>query len=187
MSGYTNRAAGWRILSLVRRAFKRADSLMFLMPEKVSGAMAGLFRPVAICIVLLLLPSLACGLSGGDDTAIEKTGTPAVGATSGPLWRATSTLKGTLSPTKLPSSMAQIRVARANVRAGPGTAYPVVTRVAAAERYQIVARSGDEGWYLVVLADDRRGWISVTVVELITVDTTPIPLAETIPPLPAGP
>ena len=50
----------------------------------------------------------------------------------------------------------------ANIRQGPGTAYPVLTQVRNGTVLGSIGSSG--GWYKVLLADNSTGWISGTIV-----------------------
>lgn len=50
-----------------------------------------------------------------------------------------------------------------NVRSGPGTAYPVIGKAQAGQRYRIVARNEDNSWYQVDL-NGKPGWVAASVV-----------------------
>lgn len=51
----------------------------------------------------------------------------------------------------------------ANIRQGPGTTYPIVTKVQNGTVLGSIGQSG--GWYQVLLADNSIGWISGTIVK----------------------
>ncbi len=51
-----------------------------------------------------------------------------------------------------------IKGSTVNVRSGAGTDYPVVTKVKAPEKYEVVQRQGD--WYKINLYDGNRGWVA---------------------------
>lgn len=59
-----------------------------------------------------------------------------------------------------------VNVTTANIRQGPGTTYPVVSKVKSGTILGFISSSG--GWYEVLLADNSRGWISGNIVKLIT-------------------
>ncbi len=62
------------------------------------------------------------------------------------------------SPTPLPS--ARVMVKLLNVRAGPGTAYPVVAIVKEGDVLTALGRTPDSLWIVVRLADGTSGWCS---------------------------
>jgi hypothetical protein len=71
---------------------------------------------------------------------------------------ATPTLAG--NPTATPFPPVVLRN-NANVRAGPGTVYPVLAVFTAGKQVEIVGRNHAGNWLACVLPGNQQGWISV--------------------------
>ncbi len=69
------------------------------------------------------------------------------------------------TPAPSPTPFAIVRAAALNVRAGPGTDYPVVGRLAAGEPVDIIGRSADGAWWQIHYTGRQSGWVSGTLVE----------------------
>lgn len=134
-----------------------------------------------------LVPALLAA-SGQDDTALtlaplERLPTPSVPSPTGtarPALSATATpsLTATSTPTATPG-VAVVRPGPAqglNVRAGPGTDYPVLATLPAGSRLTPVGRDGAGQWVQVCcVAGDQYGWVLAQLVEL-AVDLTGLPV-----------
>jgi uncharacterized protein YgiM (DUF1202 family) len=64
-----------------------------------------------------------------------------------------------------PTPSAIVRVEVLNVRAGPGTEYPVVGHLAAGELVEIVGRNADGTWWQIRHPRGQNGWVSGALVE----------------------
>ncbi len=87
---------------------------------------------------------------------------------STPAWTPTSVLPSpTLTPTPAlsPTPFAIVRVEALNVRAGPGTGYPIVGRLTAGDSVDIVGRSADGAWWQIRYARGQGGWVSGALVQ----------------------
>jgi len=73
------------------------------------------------------------------------------------------------------------------LRGGPGTTYPVITRVTVNATYPVVAQYGEGRnlWYLITLEDGTTAWAWSRVVMLNPADAI-VPVAEDVPPTPAA-
>jgi serine/threonine-protein kinase len=88
--------------------------------------------------------------------------------------------------TTCPAPQLQVILASANIRSGPGTSYGEVTVAFNNDIFPIIAQNGSGTWYNIDLGEDERGWISATVVEIISNEACnqDILIAVTIPPPP---
>ena len=112
------------------------------------------------------------------------TPTPMPTYTSTPTPTATPTATSTPTPTSTPAPETQARVqAKAlNVRAGPGTTYPVVTRVKEGDVLDVWGQLDDCAW-LRVEADGTWGWVAGAYVSM-DAPCQELPLAPTPTPTP---
>jgi len=105
------------------------------------------------------------------------TPTPTHLPTQVPMAAPTCALPGpTATPTPSPTPVvAVVRPGPAqglNVRAGPGTGYPVLDILPAGSRLTVVGRSADEGWVEVCcVLRGERGWVAAELVDLPGPDT----------------
>jgi hypothetical protein len=79
------------------------------------------------------------------------------------------------------SPKAVVNTVSANVRTGPGVDSSQLTDVSKGDELEIKGRSADGKWLLVVLPDQRQGWISASLVET-AVNIDRLPVVETPPP-----
>lgn len=97
----------------------------------------------------LQLASLEAGIGGGLEEDAQEQRTPPVPAT------------GITEPEP---DLRSIRAARVNMRQGPGTAYPIVTRLLAGDEVVVIADSGT-GWLHLRTPDNQHfGWIAASLV-----------------------
>jgi hypothetical protein len=90
-----------------------------------------------------------------------------------------------LLPTPVPTTSAPLSVvvstqgARANVRSGPGTSFPIISKATPGQAFEVVSKSEDNTWWEVCCvatqgesggsqsaSDDVKGWIAASVVQL---------------------
>ncbi len=116
------------------------------------------------------------------------TATPS--ATPRPPAQPTPSVPPSPTPTTLPSPTATVTpapVARVtarialNVRAGPGTVYPVVTALPRGEEVTVLAQTEEGAWLEVRLPDGTTGWVS----RAFTDFSGRVPVAAALPPTPA--
>jgi hypothetical protein len=127
---------------------------------------------------------------------IEATDTPTPTTTPTETPTPTPTEPPTPTPTPTPNSPTASITGRMNVRAGPGTNYPVVGQAAAGDQYIISGKNPAGGWWQIIYGG-QYAWIysplvTATNPEIVQVATfiptpppTPIPTATPIPPPPA--
>jgi uncharacterized protein YraI len=84
------------------------------------------------------------------------------------------------SPTTIP--VAEVTVEEAVIRDGPGTAYLVLDTAHQGDTFEIIGRSADNSW-LVIMLEDGQGWINVSDVKantdisnLLVMETPPTPI-----------
>ena len=104
---------------------------------------------------------------------------------------ATTPPTGATAATSLHGPTAQVTLtsARLNVRAGPGTNYPVIASAAAGDLLGVQARNEANTWVQVTLPNGAGGfgWVSVAFVKLSRpVTTLPVSTATSSAPKPAG-
>ncbi len=85
----------------------------------------------------------------------------------------------TEAPTMAPTPHAIVRAESLNVRAGPGTAYPIVCRLAAEDTLAIVGRNAAGDWWQVCCLEGRTGWVAASLVEARA--AAEVPLVADIP------
>ncbi len=95
------------------------------------------------------------------DTPIPPTNTPeptlAPTASQTPEPTATATATGLPAPRVVAKS-------QANLRQGPGTAYPVVGSMAGGEQADVLGRNAENTWWQVSLANGIAGWVNASLV-----------------------
>ncbi len=148
-------------------------------------------RITLILIVLLALPLAGCASLGiGADPTAVPTYTPYPTYTPFPT---PSPLPPTEVPTETPEpvetavlatatpSLPQVTLAfSSNLREGPGTEYPVITRLEAGEILNVLGRNQLGNWLLTQTADGTEGWMMIT--QLVQpVNPSQFSLAEGIP------
>ena len=79
------------------------------------------------------------------------------------------------------TSVAIVRVDVANVRSGPGTAYPAVGQLQLNQVCPIVGRNSDNSWWKLECANALEGWVSDTVVRTVA-DPDRLPVLVVAPP-----
>ena len=119
---------------------------------------------------------------------VENTGSPLIPPTPAPTdTPAPPAELPTLAPTATEIDLtprAEIVVDSANVRTGDSTAYPAMDGLNLGTLVEIVGLSNTgSGWYQVILPDDRRGWVSPTVVR-VSGDVRSVPRVAPPPPPP---
>jgi hypothetical protein len=71
-----------------------------------------------------------------------------------------------------------------NLRAGPGTNYPIVGTIMKGERCDVQGRTGDDAWWEVACTGEQPSWVAASVVSTAG-DMAPVPVDKNIPtPLP---
>ena len=123
---------------------------------------------------------------------------PAASAT--PAATATFTAQPTASPTATPQRPRVQADNVANLRAGPGTNYPVIGQLRAGAEYFISARNANGDWWQLAWEGGAQAWVSGMVVrvlgpidavpvakEIPTPPPSPTPAPPTATPQPAGP
>jgi hypothetical protein len=97
-----------------------------------------------------------------------------------PTTTSTPTVTSTPSPTPTPQRPELVVLGAANLRAGPGTDYPVIGGAQAGTVFAVQARRPDGTWWQVALASGHSGWIWGGLVEVNAVAQR-APVAQDIP------
>ncbi len=121
--------------------------------------------------------------SGGGESAPTTINLNVVGSVLSPIPTATPTPTDT--PAVVGTPMGVVRT-DLNVRAGPGTQYDVVGRLAAETEVEIVGQNQAGSWWYIVYPDtpDGYGWVAADYVPSSNAETVPIVAAPTPTPLP---
>ena len=83
---------------------------------------------------------------------------------------------------------ATINKARANLRSGPGTSFPVVGTAKLGDTFVIVGRNQASDWFEIVQEGKPNAWVSRIVVTVSSpIDTIPLSAASSQPPKPVPP
>jgi len=98
----------------------------------------------------------------------------------------TSTPTPTPTVTSVPTPFAIVQAEVLNVRAGPGTSYPVVGRLTDGESVNIIGQSVDGAWWQVCCVDQKQGWVSGALVEAQG-RLGDVPVITDVPPPPPTP
>ncbi len=108
--------------------------------------------------------------------------TPEPTSTSTPTPTATPIDLPTATPTATPTPLSPQVVSSitVNIRAGPGTNYPVIGSLLAANPLLVIGRNEPGTWWQVQQPDGPAGWVAASVVEARNVEG--IPLASVPPP-----
>ena len=121
------------------------------------------------------------------------TPTPRPSPTSSPSPVPTPTDIPTATPTPIvPQVVSSITV---NVRAGPGTNYPVISSMAPDEPLVVIGRNEARSWWQVLLPGGTAGWVADSVVEatatgaiaIAEAPPPPTPTPTPVPPVPTRP
>jgi SH3-like domain-containing protein len=127
--------------------------------------------------------------------AVPVTATPTVTATevvTGPE-PITGAENVTIVPAATPDPLIAIVVAPAlNVRAGPSTAYPVITTVPAGTQLTVLGRNEVNTWIFVRLPDGTEGWVTRSLTDYVSVaeaiiTAEPLPTSTPLPGVTATP
>lgn len=65
-----------------------------------------------------------------------------------------------------PTILGEIAADNVNIRTGPGTNYPVLDYGIKGDVYTILGVAQDRTWYVVLLQDGSRGWVSASIIKL---------------------
>ncbi len=116
-------------------------------------------------------------------TRVESTATPSRPAEN----TATPAPSNTPVPTATATAAAPFAAASkvVNLRAGPGTNYPVVGSMKAGDRYDITAQNQDGSWLEVCCVDGKSVWVAKSVVT-VGGPAAGIAVAQNIPPAPTA-
>jgi hypothetical protein len=117
-------------------------------------------------------------------TPLPPTKPPPATATPGPPPPPTATSTATGTP--LPPVMVEVTVDQANVRQGPGTTYPIVTRLDAGTTVTVVGRNRAGDWWKICCVNGSDVWIADSVVR-VTGPLWTVPEVTNIPPAPPAP
>ena len=99
---------------------------------------------------------------------------------------ATSTPAPTNTPTQTPRPKVDSATASVNLRAGPGTSYPVVGGLEKGDAVQIVGKTSDGQWYRVKLTGGTVAWVASSYIQVETDSgTIPVVASSDIPPTPS--
>ncbi len=88
----------------------------------------------------------------------------------------------TFTPTPAPVNPQVTAPNTVNMRAGPGTNYPVVGTLTAGISLPIVGKNDDGSWWHVHQTDGSVGWVAASVVETNTSDISGVPIVQAPPP-----
>lgn len=150
---------------------------LLTQPTPVTGETPTQLAPAAVETAILLPPT---------STPLP-TPSPEPTASSTPLPSPTPTLAP--SPTSEPIPMIKINetlTTPINVRAGPGTNYPVIGQFQPGQEAQLTGRNEDTSWWQISLGDapDAVGWVTAQLVTLSN-DNGAIPVTAAPPPPPS--
>lgn len=90
------------------------------------------------------------------------TDTPSATATPSATNTPTATSTPTVTLTNTPATAIAQAARSLTARLGPGSQYPTVATLEAADRLDILGISEDGGWYLVLLPDGTQGWLAAS-------------------------
>lgn len=120
------------------------------------------------------------GVFGGDATSASQTGGGDIAAYSPENMLITGPGVAPTTGTKMGvSGTATINASSVNIRTGPGTNFPVVTKINKGATVTIKEQAF--GWYKVVLSDGNTGWVASWLV-----DHTSMPAMPITPAMPKG-
>lgn len=137
-----------------------------LPPPPLTTAPSSVAMTTSSATDTLAAPTDTPALSTATATVPAPTDTPLL-ATDKPAPSATPTANptATTTPTATPAAPAfVVSNAVANVRAGPGTDYPVIGQVRQGEAFAITGRNASGSWWEFAFGQ-RTGWISASLVE----------------------
>jgi uncharacterized protein YraI len=98
----------------------------------------------------------------------------------------TSTPAPTNAFTQTPRPKVNSATANANLRAGPGTSYPVVGGLKKGDTVQIIGKTGDGQWYRIESASGTTAWVTSDYIKVEAESgTIPVVAAADIPPPPS--
>lgn len=85
-----------------------------------------------------------------------------------------------------PSPVALVESAQLNVRSGPGTQFGVVATIRRDERFPIIGRTADNGWWQ-IRVNNLTGWVTSNLITAINAENVPITDAPAqVAPQPTG-
>jgi len=140
------------VLSTPQQLVPGSDVTVFV-PQPSAGA------PVVQTVVVIIVTATPVPPPTG--TPLPPTGTPPPTATPGP-----PTATPTAANTPLPPVVVKVSVDKANVRQGPGTAYPVVTQLDADTEVTVVGRNHAGDWWKICCVNGADVWIADSVVKV---------------------
>ena len=120
-------------------------------------------------------------------TRLPSTATPTAMPTAAPTATPAPTYTPTRSPTATPTSGPSVVSSTVvNLRAGPGTNYPMVGTTAQGGTYAIQSRNGDGTWLEICCVDKHTAWVAASVVKT-TGGMGGVQIAKNIPTPPPSP
>lgn len=135
-------------------------------------------------ILLLALPALACG---EDATPTNTNNSNSVEILSPTPKSSSSTPTSKSTPTSRPAlPIITITGARANIRSGPGTNYPVLQTLDQNDTAPAVGFNSGQTWVQIELPDGTLGWLGTSLIDIdnsdkidtiTNTDTAPAPIA----------
>jgi hypothetical protein len=143
------------------------------VPQPPAGG-SGVQTVVVVRVTATPLPS-------PTTTPLPPTGTPPATSTPGP-----PTATPTVTNTPLPPVVVKITTDQANVRQGPGQAYPAVARLDAGTEVTVVGRNRAGDWWKICCVNGVDVWVSASVAEA-TGPLWTIAEVPNIPPPPPAP
>lgn len=148
------------------------------------------FTPTSLATAVVIIPTAPLNLISTPTS----TPTP-IPAPVEPSPTATGFLSPTPSPTPQPVGPQVIAASTVNVRAGPGTNYPVVAGLPANLPLPVTGRNNDASWWQITGPDGTAGWVANSVVQasntagvpVVAAPAPPPPTPTPIPPTPEKP
>ncbi len=114
-------------------------------------------------VVVLAIAATAWAIAGGARPTAPVP-TPTASATRPPLAATPSPTPG-LTPSPTPASenaiYLTIETAKANIRSGPATVYPIIAVAESGQRFEVVARSPKSDWFQICCVQGKTGWVHV--------------------------
>ena len=92
-------------------------------------------------------------------------------------------MKTAVTPPAPVAPLVRVAGAAADVRAGPGPAYPVIAQAPQGAELPVIGRTEDSAWYNVMVDEATPGWVPAAAVEAVDpAALAAVPVAATIPP-----
>lgn len=156
----------WTIIALIVLAWFGLNNISISTPEKIQETTA-----------VVLVPT-------DTETPVPPTDTPSPTNTLTTTPTSTLTPTVTITPSITPTStttpiIGLIKYSSTNIRYGPGTNYPIITKLDKDAEVDVIGRGLDGTWVVIRFPDNTQGWVSSDLVSVENavseMDDFPIP------------